>query len=757
MTHFRAMIGLSALLATPAVLTPSKAAELLPDPAFVRANLTGKWWATPNIAFEYEPGALCGTVAGGTAQPWDAILGLNDLVLQKGENYQLSLVVSGDGPMRALAQKGGEPWTPEGEISRRLSPEKQSASTDFQAGASHDPAQLVFQLGGSDRSWRFCLHSASLQSGLKPPPVPAAANGSGPVIRVNQTAYLPGGPKRANLVRSDASPVEWKLLSASGSVLTSGRTRADGWDASSGLDVHTIDFSDFDKPGQGYRLSVGGQTSHPFAISRDAYQQLRSDALSYFYKVRSGIAIDGALAGKAYARPAGHLGKSPNRGDTSVKCVDTRTARKVYGKAWSCGYKLNVAGGWYDAGDFGKYVVNGGIATAQLLATYERALNFSRGSSAALKDQLVAIPEAGNGIPDVLDEARWELDFLISMMVPEGEKLAGMAHHKMHGNRWTIGPILPHRDREERVLHRPSTAATLNLAAAAAQGARLFARHDAAYAQWLLSAAIRAYNAAEANPKLYAPTTNGTHGGGDYQDDDVSDEFYWAAAELYLATGDAAWLKRAKASPHWSGPVFSDDGFNWRSTAALGRLHLAAVPSGLGSSDLKAIRASVIKAADGYLQKQAREAFGFMYGPKEGYGWGSNHSLIQNMIVVATAYDLTGDRRYLQAVRESMDYLLGRNALGISYVTGYGTVYAQRQHSNMFAHSKDPSYPKPPKGVMAGGPNSQPADDYAIKVLKGCAPQSCYVDDSRSYSTNEYAINWNAPLVWIASFLADAR
>jgi len=172
---------------------------------------------------------------------------------------------------------------------------------------------------------------------------------------------------------------------------------------------------------------------------------------------------------------------------------------------------------------------------------------------------------------------------------------------------------------------------------------------------------------------------------------------------------------------------------------------------------LQAIRASVVDAAETYLQTQKTEAFGFMYQPGDGFGWGSNHSLIQNMIVVATAYDITGDRRYLQAVRESMDYILGRNALGISYVTGYGTSYAHNQFSFMFAASADPSYPPPPKGALAGGPNSWPAEDFAKRKLEGCAPQTCYVDDSRSFSTNEIAINWNAPLVWIASFLADAR
>jgi len=754
MMHSRAMIGLFALLAAHAMPTDTAATEMMPDPAFAQSEMVGEWWVTETIELEYQTGALCGEVSAGTVQPWDAILGLNGLTLTKDERYRLSITVSGDpgGPMRALAQKGVEPWTPEGEIVRRLSPDKLIVSEDFTAKDTHSQAQLVFQLGGADESWRFCLHSASLQSGQKPSAETASEPAS--AIRVNQVAYLPDGPKHATLVRNDPSRVRWELQSAAGETVLKGSSKAPGYDASSGLAVHDIDFSGFRTTGDGYRLVVDSDTSPSFSISSNAYGSLRADALSYFYKVRSGIEIEESFAGKGYGRPAGHLGKSPNRGDSSVGCVDTRTARKVYGKAWSCGYKLNVAGGWYDAGDFGKYVVNGGIAAAQLLGVYERALNQTRGQSPALTDALMQIPEAGNETPDILDEARWELDFLLSMTVPEGEPYAGMAHHKVHGNNWAISPSLPHRDRELRVLHRPSTAATLNLAAAAAQGARLFAPFDTAYSKRLLAAAVRAYGAAEANPALYAPHTDGSFGGGDYQDDDVSDEFYWAAAELYLSTGDEIWLDRAKASPHWDGPVFQPAGFDWRSVAALGRIQLASVPSKLPMRDLKTVQSLVRDAAEGYLQDQRKEAFGFMYHPKH-FGWGSNHSLLQNMIVVATAYDITGDKRYLQAVRESMDYILGRNALGISYITGYGTTYAQRQHSNMFAASIDPFYPAVPKGALAGGPNSGLADDYAISKLKGCAPQTCYVDDARSYSTNEIAINWNAPLVWMASFLAD--
>ena len=755
MTHLRAMTGLLALLASHAISAPAAASELLPDPAFADPALAGEWWATPAIKLEYQPGALCGVVAGGTAQPWDAILGFNGLSLTKGERYRLSVTVSGDpgGPMRALAQKAAEPWTAEGEIARSVNAGKQTLSEDFTAAETHAEAQLVFQLGGSDDPWRFCLHAASLQSGQEAAAESATSVSS--AIRVNQFAYFPNGPKHATLVRKDRSRVKWRLLSASGEQVASGFSKPQGYNPSSGLEVHTIDFSGVRTPGDGYHLVAGDDTSPPFSISATAYDALRIDALGYFYKVRSGIEIKDALAGKGYGRPAGHLGKAPNRGDTSVGCVDTRTARKVYGEAWSCGYKLNVAGGWYDAGDFGKYVVNGGIAVAQLLGVYERALHQTQGSSPALADGLALIPEAGNGIPDILDEARWELDFLMSMVVPEGEALAGMAHHKVHGNRWTVGPILPHRDRELRVLHRPSTAATLNLAAAAAQAARLFARYDGAYSEKLLATAVRAYRAAEANPALHAPYTDGSFGGGDYQDDDVSDEFYWAASELYLSTGDEEWLDRAKASPYWSGAAFPPSGFNWRSVAGLARLQLASVPSKLPKRDLKTVQLSVRDAAEAYLADQRQEPFGLMYRP-ERFGWGSNHSVIQNMIVVATAYDITGDKRFLQAVRESMDYIFGRNALGISYVTGYGTIYAQRQYSNMFAASTDPSYPAVPKGALAGGPNSGLADDYAIRKLEGCAPQACYVDDARSYSTNEIAINWNAPLTWIASFLANA-
>ncbi len=96
------------------------------------------------------------------------------------------------------------------------------------------------------------------------------------------------------------------------------------------------------------------------------------------------------------------------------------------------------------------------------------------------------------------------------------------------------------------------------------------------------------------------------------------------------------------------------------------------------------------------------------------------------------------------------------NPLGQSYVTGYGSRPTQHPHHRFWAQQLDKSYPPPPPGAVAGGPNSSVQDSYARGFgLVGCVPQTCYVDHIESYSTNEITINWNAPLAWVAAFLDD--
>jgi endoglucanase len=541
-------------------------------------------------------------------------------------------------------------------------------------------------------------------------------------VAVNQVGYLPSGPRRATLVTAAVEALTWQLADDTGRIVADGTTEPRGVDVSSGQNVHTIDFGAHRQAGTGFTLIADGATSRPFTIGAGLYRPLLTDAMKFFYCQRSGIEIRADLR-PGYGRPAGHPG------DRDVPCAPD-----------AGDYRLDVRGGWYDAGDQGKYVVNGGITVWQLLHAFEHRNGL---------DHLpLDLPESGNGVPDLLNEVRWELDFLLRMRAPHG-----MVHHKMHDREWTGLPTLPHLDPQPRELRPVSTAATLNLAAVAAQGARIFRKYDADYADLLLAAARTAFTAAREHPIRYAPVED-TVGGGPYDDDDVRDEFYWAAAELFLTTGEPEFADAVLASPLHTADVFGPYAFDWAATAAAARLDLALTPSALPGRD--EVRASVVAGADRYLAIQRAHPYAVAYAPPGNrWHWGSNSMVLNNLVVLAVAYDLTGAARYRDGVLEGLDYLLGRNALNLSYVTGYGTDYAENQHSRWYAHQLDPSLPHPPKGTLAGGPNSGLQDEVAQARLAGCVGQFCYVDDIHSWSTNELTINWNAPLVWIAAFAAE--
>jgi endoglucanase len=541
-------------------------------------------------------------------------------------------------------------------------------------------------------------------------------------VAVNQVGYLPSGPKRATLVTEATEPVSWRLADGGGREVATGTTEPRGVDDSCGLNVHTIDFGTVRRTGDGFTLTADGATSRPFAIAADLYAPLRADALRFFYCQRSGIEIREDLR-PGYGRPAGHLG------DRDVPCAPD-----------AGDYRLDVRGGWYDAGDQGKYVVNGGITVWQLLHAFEH-----RGG---LDTVALDLPESGNGVPDLLNEVRWELDFLLRMQAP-----GGLVHHKIHDRQWTTLPTLPHLDPQPRELRPVSTAATLNLAAVAARGARIFRGYDADYAERLLAAARTAYAAAGDNPIRYAPVEDAV-GGGPYDDDDVRDEFYWAAAELFLSTGEQRYADAVTGSPVHTADVFGPYAFDWAATAAAARLSLALTPSELPGLD--GVRASVIAGADRYLAILRAHPFAVAYAPPGNqWDWGSNSMVLNNLTVLAVAHDLTGEDRYRDGVLEGLDYILGRNALNLSYVTGYGADHAKNQHSRWYAHQLDPGLPHPPKGTLAGGPNSGLQDEVAQARLTGQVGQFCYVDDIKSWSTNELTINWNAALAWVAAFAAE--
>ncbi|MEU0969341.1 glycoside hydrolase family 9 protein [Streptomyces sp. NPDC005917] len=742
--HGTALLAATALL-TAAFTTPqtppagADEAEQLRNGTF--DTTTDPWWTTGNVTAGLSAGRLCADVPAGTADRWDAAVGQNDITLVKGESYRFSFKASGvpgGHGVRAVVGLQVAPYDTWYEAGPQLSTDSDTYSYTFTSPVDTAQAQVAFQAGGSADAWHFCMDDVSLLSGV-PPQV--YQPDTGPRVRVNQVGYLPAGPKNATLVTDAMTRLPWQLRNADGSTVAHGWTVPRGTDASSGQNVQSIDFGGYRSHGTGFTLVADGESSRPFDIGAGTYEQLRLDSLKYYYTQRSGIPVRDDLR-PGYARPAGHLGTAPNQGDAHVPC-----------RPGVCDYALDVTGGWYDAGDHGKYVVNGGISTWELLSTYERALLARTGQPSRLGDGSLALPESGNKVPDVLDEARWELEFLLKMQVPDGRPLAGMAHSKIHDAQWTGLPLLPSDDPQKRELHAPTTQATLNLAATAAQAARLYRPYDRAFAARALTAARKAWTAALAHPDIYPDPDDGT-GGGAYADDDATDEFYWAAAELYLTTGEKQFADHVLNSPVHTADVFGPLGFDWGRTAAAGRLDLAMIPSRLPGRDR--VRTSVVKAADTYLTTVNSQPYGMPYAPPDNlYDWGSNAQILNNAHVIATAYDLTGAARYRDGALQSMDYLLGRNALNMSYVTGYGEVNSHNEHSRWYAHELDPNLPNPPKGTLAGGANSSIQDPYAQSRLLGCVGQFCYIDDIQSWSTNETAVNWNAALAWMASFVAD--
>lgn len=584
----------------------------------------------------------------------------------------------------------------------------------------------------------------------------SASDAQPPGVRINEVGFKPSDAKIAVVQTTAARPIQWRLIDAQGVPAATGQTAPRGMSRQAGEAVHQIDFSEVRSSGEGFVIEAGGVQSAPFSIDENVYARLAIDALRFYFHQRSGASIEAAYAGEVFARPAGH---APDLG----RCV----SRDNLGNDWGgCPYIVDATGGWYDAGDHGKYVVNGGISVWTLINLYERL------GDAAIADGAAGIPESGNGVADLLDEARIGLDFLLAMQVPEGTHLmlplgvqtepealrftrvdaSGMAHHKIHDSEWTPLPTAPHKDAMQRVVAPPSTAATLNLAAAAAQGARVFRATDEAYAQRLLDAARRAYAAARRTPDALAREVT-AGGGGAYGDDYLQDEFYWAATELYLATGERGFENDMRSSALFlaaPGDAGAGD-ISWNATAPLATLSLA-FSEAAGNDLRQRSRAALARAAERFVAEAASDGYGAPF--VRSHVWGSNADLANRGLVLAAAYDATGDPRYRASVVAIADILLGRNPLGRSYVSGYGSRPMKKPHHRFFARSLDPAYPPPPPGFLAGGPNKDsPGEDIARALANTCAPQKCWLDDPHAYSLNEVAINWNAPLVWIAAWL----
>ena len=600
-----------------------------------------------------------------------------------------------------------------------------------------------------------------------------------PAVFTNLYGYQPSLSKIATYKVVDeetATARTWNLLDSQGNIMASGETQSIGADTNSGDVIHHIDFSHFASEGDDYQIEVidGDQriVSQPFSISTELYDTLKYEALSYFYHNRSGIEILESVVGDAkWARPAGHTN------DDAVATYICKTTPQ----AQTC-RTAEVSGGWYDAGDHGKYVVNGGISVWTLLNQYERSKylgtnvrDFGRGTMA------LPAEENRNHLPDILDEVKWQIEWMLKMQIPAGEPYAGMVYHKLHDDGWTGLPLAPHEDTKTRYIQAPTTAATLNLAAVGAQCYRVYKRFDRRFAKTCLRAAKAAFNAAVSHPVMLAGTpaaddpdpdrytmTNGD-GGGMYDDHDIDDEMFWALAELYVSTR-AMKYKDALLNHELYGHFNKYADINsvpnslyyWGQTNMLGAISIATTGyrKHLARDIIDTQVDLLVAAADAYAAIASEPGYSMPLNSRS-LDWGSNSSITNNMMVLALANDLRCEQstKYVDAISNGLSYLFGHNPLGISYITGYGENAVTQPHHRFWANALDERYPTPPPGVMSGGPNSAHArtgDPVSIaKLDENCPPETCFVDDIGSWSTNEITINWNSPFAWITAYMDE--
>ena len=639
-------------------------------------------------------------------------------------------------------------------------------------------------------------------------------------LEVNQVGYFTKLAKKATLVLdgADATAKAFQVKDSSGATVYEGTTT--GGDVlcdASGTYNQVIDFSDFQTPGTGYTITCDGKTSLPFDIGDDIYGNLTTEAMNYFYQNRSGEEIlaqyitsanpDGAKASaNDLARPAGH--------ENDLAYIQSKWVYIIPSDAdvETSNGQIDTTGGWYDAGDHGKYVVNGGVSIWTLLSLFDRDVNKGDTSKWDDGNGTITIPENGNSIPDLLDEVQVEIDFFKTMQ----DSADGMVYHKIHDYKWTALAVSPadataltNEGKLTRIVKPKTYAATLNFAAALAQYSRLIKPYDAAEAEECLTLAKKAYDGAKSTYKpyekvqdelkdhtsLYAPLAQ-NKGGGPYGDTCVTDEFYWAACELYITSGDAAYKTDMLSYNDKSGKCFyvptalhggenngSAGAFTWGTVGGLGTLSLsinanAMLEAGLLTADeVTSIQNSVKEAADYFLKLEDESDFGVPYVGHDyeievwtlangmekrtltnGYEWGSNSFVMNNAMVMGLAYDIAGEKQYIDGVSTAMDYIMGRNVLEQSYVTGYGENMLKYPHHRWWSYQLDNTFPSAPKAVLSGGPNSQMQDPMIQgKGYKAgeIAPMVCFLDNVEAWSVNECTINWNSPLVWVASFLED--
>jgi endoglucanase len=556
------------------------------------------------------------------------------------------------------------------------------------------------------------------------------AQSSQEIIKINQSGYYTGAPKIA-IVASDYNNDEYAgksfgfyvlKLNSSDTVFKNSLGPV-VQSPNSSLKARKADFSDLHLAGKYILFIPGIGTSYAFEIKPGVHQPAAKAILKGFYFTRVSMPLEEKFAGK-WHRAAGHPDNAVLVHPSAAS--DKRPARTV----------ISSPGGWYDAGDYNKYIVNSGITTGTLLSAYEDFPVY-------FKQLKTNIPESNNNIPDILDETLYNIRWMLTMQDPND----GGVYHKCTNA--AFDPMVqPGVTKLPRYVVQKSTAAALDFAAVMAQANRVFKNFNQRLADSCLKASIYAWQWAVINPSVeynqnainnkYEPkVTTGAYG-----DRNFKDEWFWAASELFATTGKKNYYDTVAA--HMADSVSLP---SWNNVRMLGYYTLVRLKNSLplfSKATTEIFSKKIVAFADSLLPKVATNAFATVMGQsRRDFIWGSSSVAANQGIALINAYLITGDKKYVDYALSNMDYLLGRNATGYSFVTGIGNKYPMRIHHRPSV--SDAVY-EPVPGLLSGGPNPGKQDHAYYEHSE---PETAFSDTDGSYASNEIAINWNAPAVYL--------
>lgn len=513
-------------------------------------------------------------------------------------------------------------------------------------------------------------------------------------IKLNSLGYLPEAVKKATVT---AEAQSFQVIDATTRrIVLKGKLSEPVKQEDVNQEVRIADFSKVSKPGT-YILNVEGLgKSYEFAIGADVYRDAYVTSMRGFYLWRCGMAVEGEHQGNHYHTEACHLE------DGWQDYVGQPNTRR------------DGTGGWHDAGDYGKYTVNAGVTLGLLFYAWEHFGD-------KLKNISLNIPQTAAGMPDYLQELKWETDFLLKMQYPDG---SGRVSHKL--TRVQFAPfIMPQDDPEKRYFTEWGTAATADFVAMMAMAARYFEPFDAAYAAQCLEAAKVSYTCLVNNPEP-KNFEQGDFKTGGYQTNDDDDRL-WAAAEMWQTTGDAAYLADLEARIA-SLQTIVEDNWDWGNVSNLGvYTYILSKREGRNAQLVEKVKQAAIESADKLVANAQADVYARTLGGR--YYWGCNGTVGRQALNLQVANLLSPDAKYTTAALDIVAHLFGRNFYGRSYVTGLGVNPPMKPHDRRSgADGIDAPWP----GYIVGGGHT--ATDW--------------VDLEESYSHNEIAINWQAGLVY---------